>query len=123
MARFLDAAHLVSWAGLCPRARQSGPRTRTGKKNQCDTWLRCHLGQAALGAARTATFLSERYARIARRRGTAKAQVAVARSILVIISLDHLASSGVSARLAEAVSPGSGTDRPTSAGRCPLASR
>jgi SRSO17 transposase len=33
------------------------------------------------------------------------------------------ASSGVSASLAEAVSPGSGTDRPTSAGLCPLASR
>jgi hypothetical protein len=33
------------------------------------------------------------------------------------------ASSGVSARLAEAVSPGSGTDRPTSAGLCPIASR
>ena len=30
---------------------------------------------------------------------------------------------GVSARLTEAVSPGSGTDRPTSAGLCPLASR
>jgi transposase len=85
IARFPDAAHLVSWAGLCPRARQSGPRTRTGKKNQGDTWLRGHLGQAATNAARTATFLSERYARIARRRGKAKAQVAVARSILVII--------------------------------------
>jgi transposase len=85
MARFPDAAHLVSWAGLCPRARQSGPRTRAGKKNQGDTWLRGHLGQAATNAARTATFLGERYHRIARRRGKAKAQVAVARSILVII--------------------------------------
>jgi hypothetical protein len=37
--------------------------------------------------------------------------------------LTGCASSGVSARLAEAVSPGSGTDRPTSAGLCPLASR
>jgi transposase len=43
------------------------------------------LGQAAIGAARTATFLGERYHRIARRRGKTKAQVAVARSILVII--------------------------------------
>ena len=56
-----------------------------GKKGQGDTWLRGSLGQAAIGAARTATFLGERYARIARRRGKAKAQVAVARSILVII--------------------------------------
>jgi transposase len=47
--------------------------------------LRGSLGQAATGAARTATFLGERYHRIARRRGKAKAQVAVARSILVII--------------------------------------
>jgi transposase len=85
MSRFPTAAHLVSWAGLCPRARQSGPRTRAGKKNQGDSWLRGALGQAATGASRTTTFLGERYGRIARRRGKAKAQVAVARSILVII--------------------------------------
>jgi len=85
MSRFPTAAHLVSWAGLCPSARQSGPRTRTGKKGQGDTWLRGTLGQAANGAARTHTFLGERYHRILRRRGKAKAQVAVARSILVII--------------------------------------
>ena len=85
MSRFPTAAHLVSWTGLCPSARQSGPRTRAGKKGQGDTWLRSCLGQAATGAARTETFLGERYHRIARRRGKAKAQVAVARSILVII--------------------------------------
>jgi transposase len=85
MSRFPTAAHLVSWAGLCPSARQSGTRARAGKKGQGDTWLRGSLGQAAIGAARTATFLGERYHRIARRRGKAKAQVAVARSILVII--------------------------------------
>src|SRR5512140_544694 len=85
MSRFPTAAHLVSWAGLCPSARQSGPRTRAGKKGQGNGYLRGSLGQAATGAARTATFLGERYHRIARRRGQAKAQVAVARSILVII--------------------------------------
>jgi transposase len=85
MSRFPTAAHLVSWAGLCPSARQSGLRTRSGKKGQGDTWLRSALGQAANGAAHTATFPGERYHRIARRRGKPKAQVAVARSILVII--------------------------------------
>jgi transposase len=85
MTRFPTAGHLVSWAGLCPSARQSGPRTRAGKKGQGDSWLRGALGQAAIAAARTPTFLGERYHRIARRRGKAKAQVAVARSILVII--------------------------------------
>ena len=85
MSRFPTAAHPVSWTGLCPSARQSGSRSRAGKKGQGDTWLRGALGQAAVNAARTATFLGERYGRIARRRGKAKAQVAVARSILVII--------------------------------------
>ena len=84
MSRFPTAAHLVSWAGLCPSARQSGSRIRAGGKGQGDSYLRGYLGQAATGAAGTATFLGERHQRIARRRGRAKAQVAVARSILVI---------------------------------------
>jgi transposase len=85
MTRFPTPGHLVSWAGLCPSARQSGPRTRAGKKGRGNGYLRGTLGQAANTAARTSTFLGERYHRIARRRGTARAQVAVARSILVII--------------------------------------
>ena len=85
MARFPTARHLVSWAGLCPSARQSGTRTRAGKKGRGNTWLRNSLGQAAIGAARTTTFLGERY--LAPHHpppGKATAQVAVARSILVI---------------------------------------
>jgi transposase len=84
MSRFPTPGHLVSWAGLCPRAIQSGPKTRHGK-GQGNTYLRGYLGQAANGAAGTATFLGERFSRIARRRGKAKAQVAIARSLLVII--------------------------------------
>jgi transposase IS116/IS110/IS902 family protein len=34
MTRFPTAGHLVSWAGLCPSARQSGIRTQDGKKGQ-----------------------------------------------------------------------------------------
>src|SRR5215472_13259030 len=85
MSRFPTAGHLVNWAGLVPAASQSGSRAGKGRKGQGDTYLRCHLTQAANGAARTHTFLGERCARIGRRRGKAKAQVAVARSILIII--------------------------------------
>ena len=42
-------------------------------------------GEAAAAAAKTDTFLGERYRRIVKRRGKLKALVAVARSILVII--------------------------------------
>jgi transposase len=84
MTRFPTASHLVSWAGLCPRTLQSGSRTRHGHGTG-NAYLRGYLTQAAMGAAPTATFLRERYRRITRRRGAARAQVAVARSILVII--------------------------------------
>ena len=80
----LTAAHLVSWTGLCPIDSQSG-RRHGKRKGHGNTYLRGYLGQAATGATGTATFLGERHARIARRRGPAKAQVAVARSLLVII--------------------------------------
>jgi transposase len=43
------------------------------------------LGDAAAAAARTDSFLGERYRRLVRRRGKLKALVAVARSILVIV--------------------------------------
>jgi transposase len=43
------------------------------------------LGEAAVAASKTDTFLSERYRRIARRRGKQRAIVAVGRSILVIV--------------------------------------
>jgi transposase len=85
MTRFPTPGHLVSWAGLCPQARQSGTRTRKGGKKHGNAYLRADLGRAATAASHTATFLAERYARIGRRRGNAIAQVAVARSILVII--------------------------------------
>src|SRR5262249_2231846 len=61
MSRSPPAAHRVSGAGLPPAARQSGPRTRAGKKGQGGTWLRGALTQAANGAARTTTFPGERH--------------------------------------------------------------
>ena len=85
MSRFPTAAHLVSWAKLCPRTIQSGPVTRGGKTGKGNPYLKGALGDAAAAAAKTNTFLGERYRRIVKRRGKLKALVAVARSILIII--------------------------------------
>jgi transposase len=85
MTRFPTAAHLVSWAKLCPRTIQSGPVTRGGKTGKGNPYLKGVLGEAAATAAKTDTFLGERYRRIVKRRGKLKALVAVARSILVIV--------------------------------------
>jgi transposase len=85
MTRFPTAGHLVSWARISPRTIQSGPRSRGGKTGKGNPYLKGVLGEAAAAAARTDTFLGERYRRIVKRRGKLKALVAVARSILVII--------------------------------------
>jgi transposase len=86
MTRFPTAAHLVSWAKLSPRTIQSGTSLTTGKTGKGNPYLKGVLGMAAATAARgKGTFLSERYRRLVKRRGKGKAQVALARSILVII--------------------------------------
>jgi transposase len=85
MTRFPTAGHLVSWARLCPRTIQSGAKHRSGKAGKGNPYLKGVLGEIAAAAAKTDTFLGERYRRIVKRRGKLKALVAVARTILVII--------------------------------------
>ena len=84
MTRFPTADHLVSWAGLAPVARQSGPRQRKPSKGQGDVYLKTYCAQAANGTGNTETFLGERLRRLTRRLGGTKAMCAVGRSILVI---------------------------------------
>jgi transposase len=86
MTRFPTAQHLCSWAKFTPGVKESAGKKKgkssTGHGNR---YLARVLGEAAVGAARTDSFLGERYRRIARRRGKKKAVVAVGRSILVIV--------------------------------------
>ena len=75
----------MSWAGLCPCARQSGPAP--GPARRAGAAAACAAASARPPSAPPAPppFPGEHYHRIARRRGKTKAQVAVARSILLII--------------------------------------
>jgi transposase len=86
MGRFPTPAHLASWARYAPGVKQSAGKTKgnsaTGHGNP---YLARVLGEAAVAAGRTNTFLGERYRRIARRRGAKRAIVAVGRSILIIV--------------------------------------
>jgi transposase len=85
MGQFPTPAHLVSWAKLSPRTIQSGTTHRAGATGKGNPYLKSVLGEAATAAAKTDTFLGERYRRLVRRIGKRKALVAVARSILVIV--------------------------------------
>jgi transposase len=85
MTVFGTPGRLVSWAKRCPQVRQSGKKNTAGKVPKGSPWLNGVLGEIAASAARTGTFLGERYRRLAKRRGKRKALAAIARSILVII--------------------------------------
>ena len=86
MGRFPTAGHLVSWARFAPGVKESaGKRKGKATTGHGNPYLARVLGEAAVAAGRTNTFLGERYRRIARRRGAKRAIVAVGRSILIIV--------------------------------------
>jgi transposase len=86
MSRFPTSAHLAAWARFAPGINESAGRKKgTGSTGHGNPYLARVLGQIAVSAARTHTFLGERYRRIARRRGAKRAIVAVGRSVLTII--------------------------------------
>lgn len=85
MAQFPTADHLGSWAKVSSRTIQSGPKSRSGKVGKGNPYLKRVLGEVATAAAKTDTFLGERYRRLVRRGGKQKALVAIERSILVIV--------------------------------------
>jgi hypothetical protein len=85
MSRFPTPAHLASWTRLSPRTVESGPRRHPARTGKGNPYLKGVLGEAATAAAKTNTFLGDRYRRLVKRRGKLKALVAVARAILEII--------------------------------------
>ena len=84
MSVFPTPGHLASWATLTPRTIQSGAKNGHGGTGKGNRWLKAALGEAAVSASRTKTFLGARYRRIARHAPKKKAVVAVARNILEI---------------------------------------
>jgi len=85
MTRFPTAAHLVSWGGRAPKDHQSGVRKGRAKAKKGNKYLGAALGETAVAAGRTRTREGARYRRIARRRGTAKAQVALGNTQLKVL--------------------------------------
>jgi transposase len=75
MAVFPTAAHLVAWAKFAPQANTSAGKAKTAATGKGNPWLAATLGEIAVTAGRTSTFLGERYRRIAKRRGTQRALV------------------------------------------------
>jgi transposase len=97
---FPGAAHLASWAGLCPGNHESAGKRRSGKRRHGNPQLQAVLVESAWAAVRHDSYLKSLYHRHVMKWGgyhspTAKkkAIVVVAHALLVIISLDYLAVS------------------------------
>lgn len=94
MSRFPTAGHLISWAGLCPRSDESAGKRRSTRVRKGAPWLKTTLVQAAWGATRKkGSYLRAQFHRIKSRRGTMKAILAVAASILT--AAYHMLRDGV----------------------------
>jgi hypothetical protein len=84
MSRFPSDRHLASWAGLCPGQHESAGKRKSGRTRHGSPWLKSALVEATRASARSPTYLGAQYHRIAARRGSKRAAVAVAHSIIVI---------------------------------------
>jgi transposase len=94
MTRFPTAAHLVSWAGFCPRHDESAGKRRSTRVRKGAPWLKTTLVQAAWAAVRTKdSYLRAQFLRIKSRRGPMQAIVAVAASMLT--AAYHILRDGV----------------------------
>jgi transposase len=82
MTVFPTAGQLAAWAGLCPGIHASAGTHHPTGAPKANKWLRRALGEAATATARTHTHLGARYRRLAAHRGTNRAKLAVAHSIL-----------------------------------------
>jgi transposase len=83
MTRFPTAAHLISWAGFCPRNDESAGKRRSTRVRKGAPWLKTTLVQAAWAAVRKkGSYLRAQFLRIKARRGPMKAILAVAASML-----------------------------------------
>jgi transposase len=86
MSRFPSVAHLISWAGLCPKNDESAGKRRSTRLRPGAPWLKALLVQTAWCAVRAkATYLHALFQRLKARRGPRKAIVAVAGAMLTAI--------------------------------------
>ena len=85
MSRFPTAAHLAAWAGLAPAMNASAGRQSPAGKRRGNKWLNAMLVEAAgsVGRMHGKNYLAVQHARLLKRRGMGRAQVAVAHSIVV----------------------------------------
>jgi transposase len=84
MSAFVNAAHLASWATMCPGNHESAGKQRGGRTRKGNVHLKTALVIAANAAGKTrGTYLADKYRRLKSRRGAMRAAVAIGHKILL----------------------------------------
>jgi transposase len=81
---FPDAAHLASWAGLCPGNHESAGKRRSGSRRPGNTHLQPVLVESSWAAVRHDGYLRSLYHRHVMKWGGYRSQIAKKKAIMVV---------------------------------------
>lgn len=94
MNRFPTDGHISAWAGLCPGNNESAKKRKSGRTTKGNSLLKSTLIVCAHSAVKVKTsYFHAQFQRISAHRGSKKAYVAVAHSMLIAIY--HVLKDGV----------------------------
>ena len=86
MSRYASADHLASWAGMVPGQNESAGKRKSSHTRKGNRYLRSALVESATSCIRVKDgYLTAKYKRLALRRGTKRARMAIAHRLLVIV--------------------------------------
>jgi transposase len=86
MAHFATPGHLASWIGVCPGMNESAGVNKSGRTRHGNSHLKRVLGTAAMAAIKVKdSYLAVFYRRIAARRGSQRALVAVMHKLAIAL--------------------------------------
>lgn len=97
---FPDAAHLASWAGICPGNHEPAGRRRPGKRRHGNQHLQPVLAESAWAAVRHDGYLKSLYHRHVMKWGGYRSQLAKKKAIIVVahailVIIWHVLATGI----------------------------
>ena len=86
LSSFESASHFASWAGLVPGQNESADKRLSSHTREGNKYMRRALVESALSRIRKKdSYLAAKYKKLAARRGSKRAKVAIAHELLMLV--------------------------------------